>query len=348
VFVDRATIRVRGGRGGDGCLSFHRGKFLPKGGPNGGDGGRGGDVIFVADPGLNTLIDFKGVRNWFAKSGEQGRGKQQYGAAADDLIIRVPAGTMVYDAATDELLHDIGPGDEVVIAKGGKGGYGNEHFKTSTNQAPRETTPGGEGEDRLLRLELKLLADVGLVGLPNAGKSTMLSRLTRANPKIADYPFTTLSPQLGIAILDETRRMVIADIPGLIEGAADGAGLGHDFLRHTERTRAIVHVIDPLPDAGTPAENYRTIRAELEAYSADLAEKPEIIAINKTDLFVDDEELADIVRDFSAELRLGADVQVFTVSAASGQNLGSLLEALWKLLYRKDEPVDGWAKAERP
>ncbi len=342
MFIDRAIIDVRAGKGGDGCLSFHRGAFLPKGGPNGGDGGRGGDVIFVADPGLNTLIDFKGVRLWKAKSGDQGRGKQQFGKAADDLIIRVPAGTMVYDEETRELLHDIGPGDRVVVCKGGRGGFGNEHFKSSTNQAPRKTTPGEPGEERLLRLELKLIADVGLVGLPNAGKSTLLSRLTKAQPKIADYPFTTLSPQLGIAILDDMRRIIIADIPGLIEGAADGAGLGHSFLRHTERTRAIVHLIDPLPEVGTPVDNYRLIRKELEAYSADLAEKPEIIAMNKADLFPDIAELDEIVRAFRSELRLGADVPVFSISAAAGHGLPDLLDTLWTSLHAKVETTSGW------
>lgn len=323
-------------------MSFHRGAFLPKGGPNGGNGGRGGDVIFVADPGLNTLIDFKGVRLWKAKSGEQGRGKQQYGKAADDLIIRVPAGTMVYDDESRVLLWDIGPGDRVVVCKGGRGGFGNEHFKSSTNQAPRKATPGEPGEERILRLELKLLADVGLVGIPNAGKSTLLSRMTKAQPKIADYPFTTLSPQLGIAILDEVRRIVLADIPGLIEGAAEGAGLGHSFLRHTERTRAIVHLIDPLPEVGSPVENYRLIRRELEAYSSELAEKPEIIVMNKADLFPDASELDEIIRVFRNDLRLGGETQVFSISGASGQGLPELLETLWGTLHRNDEEVAGW------
>jgi GTPase len=342
MFVDRAIIQVRAGNGGDGCLSFHRGPFLPKGGPDGGDGGKGGDVILVADPGLNTLIDFKGVRLWRAKHGQQGRGKQQYGKSAPDLIIRVPAGTVVFDEETREILHDIGPGDSVIVAKGGKGGYGNEHYKSSTNQAPRKISKGQPGEEFLFRLELKLIADVGLVGLPNAGKSTLLSRLTSATPKIADYPFTTLSPNIGIAILDEVRRIIFADIPGLIEGASEGAGLGHNFLRHTERTRVIVHLIDPLPDKGTPAENYCLIRNELEAYSADLAEKPEIIVLNKTDLFIDDEDLDEVVRDFRSELRLGADIPLLTMSAATGKGVTPLLENLWTMLHRKDEALDRW------
>jgi GTP-binding protein len=347
MFVDRAIIEVRAGKGGDGCMSFHRGAFRPKGGPDGGDGGRGGSVIFAAEEGLTTLIDFKGVRHWRAGSGEQGRGKQQYGKAAEDLVVRVPAGTMVFDDDTGRLLHDIGPGDRVVVARGGRGGFGNEHFKSSTNQAPREWTPGEPGEAFTLRLELRLLADVGLIGMPNAGKSTLLAALTRASPKIADYPFTTLSPQLGIAVLDDTRRMVIADIRGLIVGAAGGAGLGHDFLRHTERTRALVHVVDPLPETGTPAGNYRLIRRELEAYSADLAEKPEVIVLNKSDLFVDEAEIAEAVRDFAAELRLGAEVPVLGVSAAGGAGLRPVLETLWGLLHRKDEPVAGWPGGER-
>jgi GTP-binding protein len=348
MFVDQVVIEVRAGKGGDGCVSFHRGPHLPKGGPNGGDGGKGGDIVFYADEGLNTLVDFKGRRNWHAPSGEQGRGKQQFGAAGDDREIRVPPGTMVFNDETGELIHDMKPGERVVIARGGRGGYGNEHFKSSINQSPRQSMPGEPGEEFTLRLELKLLADVGLVGLPNAGKSTLLRSLTRATPKVANYPFTTLSPQLGIAILDEERRIVLADIPGLIEGAADGAGLGHDFLRHVDRTRAIVHVIDALPETGTPAENYRMIREELEQYSADLAEKPEIIAINKADLFPDRAELDEIVRDFRGQLRLGAETQVFTISGASQQGLREILEALWVMLRGRSKTSGGWvAEAQR-
>ncbi|GAB4382891.1 MAG: GTPase ObgE [Phycisphaerales bacterium] len=346
MFVDHVIIEVRAGKGGDGCVSFYRGAYRPKGGPDGGDGGRGGDVIFVTDPGLNTLVDFKGVRHWAAQNGEPGRGKQQYGKAGQDREIRVPAGTMIFNDETGELMHDMQPGDRVVIARGGRGGFGNEHFKSATNQAPRHATPGEPGEAFRLRLELRLIADVGIVGLPNAGKSTLLSAVTRAHPKIADYPFTTLSPQLGIAELDRERRIVLADIPGLIDGAAEGAGLGHDFLRHIERTRVIVHLIDPLPEHATPEQSYRLIRHELEAYSAQLAEKPELIALNKADLFIEQSELEDLIRRFRSELRLGADVEVLVVSAATGLGLTDLLERLWSMLQGRSNAPRGW-KVER-
>ncbi|RMH12379.1 MAG: GTPase ObgE [Planctomycetota bacterium] len=342
MFVDQVIIEVRAGKGGDGCVSFHRGPYQPKGGPDGGDGGRGGDVIFYADPGLNTLIDFKGIRHWFAENGQQGRGRQQSGKSGQDKLVRVPPGTMVFNDQTGELIHDMKPGERVVIARGGRGGFGNEHFKSATNQTPRQSTPGQPGESLTLRLELRLIADVGIVGMPNAGKSTLLSRLTRAQPKIADYPFTTLSPQLGVAELDPERRIVLADIPGLIDGAAEGAGLGHEFLRHIERTRVIVHLIDPLPDEGSPAESYRMIRDELEAYSTELAEKPEIIAINKADLFSDRSEVDELVRDLRADLRLGGEIDVLAVSAASGAGLNELLEAMWKLLRGKSKAETGW------
>ncbi|MBX3322852.1 MAG: GTPase ObgE [Phycisphaeraceae bacterium] len=342
MFVDQVVIEVRAGKGGDGCLSFHRGPHLPKGGPDGGDGGRGGDILFYADEGLNTLVDFKGRRHWVAENGEQGRGKQQFGASGKDREIRVPPGTMVFNDQTGELIHDLKAGERVVIARGGRGGFGNEHFKSSINRTPRQFTPGEPGEEFTLRLELKLLADVGIVGLPNAGKSTLLRSLTRATPKVANYPFTTLTPQLGIAMLDDERRIVLADIPGLIEGAADGAGLGHDFLRHVDRTRAIVHLIDALPEQGTPVDNYLLIRSELEQYSPELAEKPEVIAINKADLFPDRPELDEIVREFRRVLRLGADVQVVVVSGASNTGLRELLELLWTMLRGRGKAVAGW------
>lgn len=345
MFVDQALIEVRAGKGGDGCVSFYRGAYVPKGGPDGGDGGRGGDVILVADPGLNTLIDFKGVRHWHAQNGEQGRGKQQFGKAGADKTIRVSAGTMIFNDDTGELIHDMQAGESVVIARGGRGGFGNEHFKSSTNQTPRRADPGAPGEEFSLRLELRLIADVGIVGLPNAGKSTLLAALTRAHPKIADYPFTTLSPQLGIAEIDRERRIVLADIPGLIDGAAQGAGLGHDFLRHIERTRVIVHLIDPLPQGSTPAESYRLIRQELEAYSTELAEKPELIAVNKTDLFGDESGLNDLIQGFRAALRLGGGVEVRAISAASSAGLRELLETLWTMLRGRTHVESGW-KAE--
>ena len=343
MFVDEVSIVIEAGKGGDGCVSFYRGKYIPKGGPDGGDGGKGGDILFHAAPGLNTLVDFKGVRHWKAESGEPGRGKQQFGHAGKDRTIKVPPGTLVYDEITGELLHDLAPNETIVVAKGGRGGFGNEHFKSATNQTPRQSTPGDPGEKLEVRLELKLIAEVGLVGLPNAGKSTLLKAITRADPKIADYPFTTLSPQLGIATVDPSRRLVFADIPGLIEGAAGGAGLGHDFLRHIERTQVILHLLDAQPlDGSTPAENYETIRAELAGYSDTLAEKRELIALNKTDLFMDDAEITEAVRDLRSTLRLGADTDVIPISGAVGQNMQPLLEALWKSVLPDGKGVDGW------
>lgn len=347
MFVDQVVIVVQAGHGGDGCVSFHREKFVSKGGPNGGNGGSGGDVIFRAEEGLNTLIDFRGVRHWNADSGEPGRGKQQHGAAAKDRVIRVPPGTLVYNNQTGEPLADIGPGDEIVIARGGRGGFGNEHFKGPTNQVPTQFTPGGRGERRELRLELKLIAEVGLVGMPNAGKSTLLKSLTRADPKIADYPFTTLSPQLGIAELDPARRIVLADIPGLIEGASEGHGLGHDFLRHVERTRVILHLLDCDPASGTPANNYRAIRAELAGYSSELAEKPELIALNKVDLFGADEAMTrELIAELRADLQLGADVEVLPLSGAAGVGTAALLEHLWRMVHpRGGGERPGWKDA---
>ncbi|TVQ61165.1 MAG: GTPase ObgE [Phycisphaerales bacterium] len=341
MFIDHAVIYVRAGNGGDGCMSFRRAKYVPKGGPDGGDGGDGGSVILTADPNVHTLLDFRGTHHWNAEHGEPGRGKQQYGANGLDKVIRLPAGTLIFDDETDELITDLGPGDEYVIAKGGKGGFGNEHFKSATDQAPRHATPGEPGEQRTLRLELKLIADVGLVGMPNAGKSTLLTAVSRARPKIADYPFTTLSPQLGIAEIDPARRLVIADIPGLIEGAAEGQGLGHDFLRHVERTKLLVHVLDVMPPEGTPAEAYRAIRKELADYSIALAEKPEIIALNKLDLLPDDHARAEAVGALRQELRLGHDVDVHAISGATHQGTRELLEAIWQTISptRKEEPA---------
>ena len=337
MFVDRARIQASAGKGGDGKVSFRRAKGLPKGGPDGGDGGRGGDVILAADEGLNTLIDFRGVYDWRARDGEPGGKKQCSGAAGDDLVIRVPAGTVVFDETSGDQLADIGQGDRVVIARGGRGGLGNEHFKNAVNQAPRTATPGEPGETHRLVLELKVIAEIGLVGFPNAGKSTLLKSVTRADPKIADYPFTTLSPQLGIAMLDADRRLVIADIPGLIEGAARGAGLGHDFLRHIERTSVLIHVLDAAPTNGaTPARNHRAIREELMGHSSMLAEKPEIIALNKIDLVPADERDA-LVADLRTELRLGADDLVLPISGATGMGTGGLLEAAWTRLHTDDE-----------
>jgi GTPase len=328
MFVDEAVIHVKAGDGGNGCVSFRREKYIPKGGPDGGDGGDGASVILVADANKNTLLDFAGKHHWRAERGEAGMGKKMAGSSGNDLVIQVPPGTLIYDIDKEVMLADLdAPEKRVTVARGGRGGRGNWHFRSSTNQTPRFAEPGTEGEERNLRLTLKLIADVGLVGMPNAGKSTLLSVISAARPKIADYPFTTLEPQLGIVELGQDRRIVVADIPGLIEGAQHGAGLGHAFLRHIERTRIIVHLLDIMPMDGTdPADNYRTIRAELEAFSPALAEKPEVIAINKLDLAIDDEPLTTLID------KLPPDRAILAISAATRQGLDPLLEELWRRL----------------
>jgi GTP-binding protein len=325
---------VKAGKGGDGALSMMREAYAPKGGPDGGDGGRGGSIFLRAEAGVDTLLDMAGRHHWKADSGANGSGKSRTGKSAEDFYIRVPPGTLIYDEDTGELLCDLDEAGKVYLAgKGGAGGFGNEHYKNATNQAPRTFTFGEPGEERTLRLELKLIADVGLVGKPNAGKSTLLSRLSKATPKIADYPFTTLEPQLGIAELSDLRRLVIADIPGLIEGAHEGAGLGHDFLRHVERTRILVHVLEIEPtDGSNPLENYRVIREELEAHSPELAAKPELIVLSKMDLLGTDED-----REVAAELvepELGKKVRL--VSSASGLGCVELLEACYTELHREE------------
>jgi GTP-binding protein len=333
MFVDEATIRVKAGDGGAGCVSFRREKFIPKGGPDGGDGGNGGSVVFVADVNKNTLLDFSGRHHWKARRGEAGMGKKMYGPSGEDLIIPVPPGTLIFDTDHNILLADLDvPEKRIVIARGGKGGRGNWHFKSSTNQVPRFAEPGTEGAERNLRLELKLIADVGLVGMPNAGKSTLLSVVSAARPKIADYPFTTLEPQLGIVNLIGERRMVFADIPGLIEGARHGAGLGHAFLRHIERTTIIVHLLDLYPpDGSSPADNYRKIRGELESFSPELANKRELIAANKLDLALDEDAL-------DALMEALPDREIFAISGATRQGIDSLLETIWRALREEPTP----------
>jgi len=326
VFVDEAEIEVRAGKGGHGCVSFRRERFVPRGGPDGGHGGDGGSIYIQATSGLNTLLDVVSRRHWFAKNGRPGEGSNRRGRNGRGITIKVPVGTLVYDHEKGVLLKDlVEAGQQIVVARGGKGGRGNTAYTTPTNQAPRQADPGEPGEERLLRLELKLIADIGLVGLPNAGKSTLLSRLSRARPKIADYPFTTTEPQLGIIELSGLRRLVMADLPGLIEGAHTGVGLGDTFLRHIERTGVILHIVDVMPGNGhpSPAEAYRTIREELQQYSAKLAAKPELVVANKMDLTG---SLAAV-----DQLRGELGMEVVGISAVVGEGLDRLLEQLWTL-----------------
>ncbi|MEX0937974.1 MAG: GTPase ObgE [Pirellulales bacterium] len=322
MFVDRVTIRVQAGRGGDGCVSFRREKYVPRGGPDGGDGGDGGSVLLVAEPGVDSLAALAHRRHWKAVSGGPGGGKQCHGANGDDLVLRVPPGTVVMDAAGGFVLKDLAAeGAQVIAAHGGRGGKGNVRFKSSTNRTPRTATKGTEGEDRELVLELKMIADVGLVGKPNAGKSTLLSRLSRARPRIAAYPFTTKKPNLGIAYLDIDRSLTLADIPGLIEGAHHGAGLGLEFLRHIERTRILVHLVEPQPtDGSDPLENYRAIRNELAQHSQTLAQREEVIVISKAEL-----PGAEEVRQQLAE---ATGREVMLISSVTGQSLDRLLARL--------------------
>jgi GTP-binding protein len=328
MFVDEANIHVRAGDGGHGCVSFRREKFIPDGGPDGGDGGRGGSVVFVADANQNTLQEFAGKHHWRAPHGRPGQGARKAGKSGKDLIVQVPLGTIVHDEELDLTIADLDePQKRVTIVEGGRGGKGNWHYKSSTHQAPREFEHGVKGQERHLRLELKLIADVGLAGLPNAGKSTMLSALSHARPKVADYPFTTLEPMLGIVELDLSRTLTIADIPGLIEGAADGAGLGHDFLRHIERCRAILHLVDLYPTGRDPADDYRTIRGELEAHSPELAKKREIVAVNKTDLLPGDDEAIDAFKQATGVQH------VHPVSGATRTGTRPMLEALWQIVH---------------
>lgn len=324
-FVDEVRIYAKSGDGGKGSVHFLREKYRPKGGPDGGDGGKGGDVVFVADPNLGTLLDLRYQPRHVADSGEAGRGKKQHGSDAEDHVIRVPVGTQVYDADTGELLHDLATeGERWIALPGGKGGLGNAHFATPTNQAPRYAQPGIPGQERNFRLELKLLADVGLVGYPNAGKSTLLSRISAARPKIADYPFTTLTPNLGVVRAGSERSFVVADIPGLIEGASEGVGLGIRFLRHVERTALFLHVIDFAdPAEGGPWSRFLKVESELLQYKKEMGEIPAMVAANKMDLPDARENLESLKERFA---KRGLDV--FPISGVTGEGIDALLNAL--------------------
>ena len=320
MFVDRVTVEVEAGKGGDGCVSFRREKYVPRGGPDGGDGGDGGSIVVVAEHGVDSLSALVHRKHWRAQSGGPGTGSKCHGANADDLVIQVPPGTMIIDAKHDLLLKDLAePGDRVIAARGGRGGKGNTRFKSATNQSPRDFTRGEEAERRLLTFELKVIADVGLVGMPNAGKSTLLSRVSRARPEIANYPFTTKVPHLGIVQIDLDRSFVMADIPGLIEGAHEGAGLGHEFLRHVERTRVLVHLVEPMPaDGSDPVENYQAIRRELVQYGRGLGERPEVVAVSKAEL--------PGAADVQQRLAEATGLNVLLFSSVTGQGLDRLLQ----------------------
>ena len=345
-FIDEALIDVTAGNGGNGCASFRREKFIPMGGPDGGDGGKGGSIWAVADRNINTLVEYRYTRSFKARNGEQGRGSDCYGKGADDLILRVPVGTVIQDEETGEALADLAKdGQKALVAKGGKGGLGNLHFKSSTNRAPRQCTPGEPGEERRLRLELKVLADVGLLGMPNAGKSTFIRSVSAAKPKVADYPFTTLHPNLGVVRVDQDRSFVVADIPGLIEGAAEGAGLGHQFLRHLARTRLLLHLVDLAPfDPDTdPVREARAIVEELRKYDEALYRKPRWLVLNKTDLIDADaraQRIADFVRDY------GWDGPVFAISAISGEGCQPLVFAIMDHLDEARRNADADASGD--
>ena len=327
--VDTAKIHVKGGKGGDGCISFRRERHTPRGGPNGGDGGNGGSVILEATEGMSTLIDLRYNAQQTADRGQHGMGKETHGKDAEDRIVKVPAGTIVRDGETEEVLADLKQhGQRMVVARGGIGGKGNVRFKSSTFQSPRVAEKGEPGEVRIVNLEVKLIADIGLVGYPNAGKSTLLSRTSSAKPKIASYPFTTLAPSLGVVRLDAERNFVVADLPGLIDGAHEGTGLGHDFLRHIERTKVLIHVVDAAAvDGRAPIQDYEQINTELELYNPRLIRLPQLVALNKTDLPESQENLAELKAYFGKR-------RVFPISAMTGAGVAPLLRAAYHLLDR--------------
>lgn len=329
MFIDVAKIKIASGKGGDGKVSFHREKYVASGGPDGGDGGRGGSVVFQVDDNLSTLLDFRYKKKYVAPNGENGMGKRMKGKDGADLVIRVPRGTIIRDRATGRIMKDLSDDEPFVAAKGGNGGWGNTHFATPTRQAPRFAKPGLPGVEMEITLELKLLADVGLVGFPNVGKSTLLSMVSAARPKIANYHFTTLIPSLGVVRVAEEQSFVMADIPGIIEGASEGAGLGHDFLRHIDRCRLLLHLVDASGSEGRdPLEDVQTINAELAGYSEFLASRPQIIVANKTDLLGDDREILDKLKAYADEHDFG----FLELSAATNQGVRELIHKTWEML----------------
>ena len=350
-FVDEAVIDIAAGNGGAGCMSFRREKCIPFGGPNGGNGGKGGDIWFVGDRNLNTLIDYRYARRHEARNGESGRGSDQFGAASEDIVLRVPVGTIIKDFETDQILAElIEPDVPVLLCKGGDGGFGNLHYKTSTNRAPRQKTPGWPGDQKKVRLELRVLADVGLLGMPNAGKSTLITAISNARPKIADYPFTTLHPNLGVVRVAPEKSFVVADIPGLIEGAAEGAGLGHQFLRHLQRTRLLLHVIDMAPfDDVDPVQQAKALALELKKYDPELAAKPRWLVLNKLDM-VPVEERAARTKDIVKRLKWKGPV--FEISALAREGLQPMLHAIYEHVHTQVEqpapPVDPRFEADAP
>lgn len=343
-FVDEAFIDIAAGDGGNGCVSFRHEKYKEFGGPNGGDGGRGGHVWALADPNLNTLVDYRFSRRHHARSGEHGMGSDMFGAMGDDIVLKMPVGTIISDAETGEVLYELlQPGEKIMIAKGGDGGFGNMRFKSSINRAPRQKTPGWPGEKKNLKLELKVLADVGLLGMPNAGKSTLISAVSNARPKIADYPFTTLHPNLGVVRVGPEQSFVLADVPGLIEGASEGAGLGHQFLRHLQRTRLLLHIVDiaPFDDAVDPVAQAKAIVAELKKYDKALYDKPRWLVLNKLDMVPAAEREAR-VKDFVKRFKHKGPV--FEISALTREGCEPLIKAVWKhiqsLQIAENAPVE--------
>ncbi len=334
-FVDEATIDVAAGDGGNGCASFRHEKYKEFGGPDGGDGGRGGHVLAIADASLNTLVDFRFTRRFEARRGEHGKGSDMFGIKGDDIVLKMPVGTIITNAETGEVLHELlEPGEQITLAKGGDGGFGNMHFKSSTNRSPRKKTPGWVGERFTLQLELKVLADVGLLGMPNAGKSTLIAAVSNARPKIADYPFTTLHPNLGVVRVAPEKSFVVADVPGLIEGASEGAGLGHQFLRHLQRTRVLLHLVDvaPFDDAVDPVVQAKAIVSELKKFDQELYEKPRWLVLNKLDMVPVDEREA-LVKDIVKRLKFKGPV--FEISALTREGCERLVQSVYEYLAKE-------------